>query len=134
MLSALCGAACLGVNDTEPPTVWETELTPEVDYPGLSGQVAAISKLDGTSVGIGIDGAEPAAEHPWALRLGSCSDPGTQIGPDSDYPVLQVGMSGTAEAETQLGTRLYLDNAYHVEVRLSASDRSRIACGDLAGR
>ena len=135
LLSALGAAACLSINDTDSaPTVWETELTPDRSYPGVSGQAAAVSASDGTSVGISIEGAELGATHQWAVRLGGCTTPGQQIGPDSDYPELLVEMTGAASAETQLGPRLARDGEYHVEVRVSASDRSRVACGDLVAR
>ena len=135
LLSALGAAACLGVNDTDlATTVWETQLTPGLAYPAVSGQAAAVSQADGTSVGISIEGAEPGAAHLWGLRLGSCTTPGGQVGPDSDYPELVVGESGGASVETHIGPRLSLDSAYHIEVRLSASDGSRVACGDLVGR
>ena len=136
LLSALGAAACLGLNDTDSvsTTVWETQLTPGPAYPDVSGQAAAVSQSDGTSVGISIEGAEPEAAHLWGLRLGSCTTPGGQVGPDSDYPELAVGETGSASVETHLGPRLSLGSAYHIEVRLSASDGSRVACGDLVGR
>ena len=135
LLSALGAAACLGVNDTDSATtVWETQLTPGLAYPAVSGQAAAVSQADGTSVGISIEGAEPGAAHLWGLRLGSCTTPGGQVGPDSDYPELVVGELGDASVDTHLAPRLASDGEYHVEVRLSASDTSRVACGDLVRR
>lgn len=135
LLSALGAAACIGINDTDSaPTVWETELTPERSYPGVSGQAAAVSDPNGTSTGISIEGAEPGAVHQWGLRLGGCTTPGGQVGPDSDYPELVVGELGDASVDTHLAPRLASDGEYHVAVRLSASDTSRVACGDLVRR
>jgi hypothetical protein len=68
------------------------------------------------------------------VRLGSCAGPGDQIGADDDYPELEVSEAGRAEANARFGLTLSLEDAYHVEVRLSASDRSRVACGDLVAR
>jgi len=115
-------------------TIWETQLRPDVGYPDISGQAAAVSDVGGTSVGIGIDGATPGAQHAWGVGLGSCVAPGQQIGTDALYPVLAVSDSGTAAVETHLGARLTAGGAYHVEVRLSASDASPVACGDLVAR
>jgi hypothetical protein len=114
--------------------VWETELSPELGYPGFTGQAAVVSTQDGSSVGIGISGAEPGAHHTWRVRLGSCATPGQQIGLDADYPELVVDNAGAASAEVFFGPRLTIGNAYHVEVRVSAADPSRVACGDLVAR
>lgn len=132
-LAAAATAACVNLGDDEPSvTLWEAQLVAELGFPGLTGQAAAVSRPDGTQVGIGIDGAEPGAEHVWGLLTGSCGQPGPQVGPESDYPVLTVGASGYAEAETQLGPRLEFTGTYHVEVRVSSADPTRVACGDLA--
>jgi hypothetical protein len=135
LLSALGAAACISLSDADSaPTVWEAELTPERSYPDLSGQAAAVSDPNGTSTGISIEGAEPGAVHQWGLRVGSCTTPGGQVGPDSDYPELVVGEVGDASVDTHLAPRLASDGEYHVEVRVSASDPTRVACGDLARR
>jgi hypothetical protein len=127
--------ACVSLNDDAPSvTVWEGTLTPDFAHPGVSGQAAAVSAPDGTSLGIGLQGAQPSPEYAWGLHLGSCGAPGQQIGPDSDYPALAVDATGYGEAETHLAPRLSLENQYYVEVRMSASDPSRLACGDLQPR
>jgi hypothetical protein len=115
-------------------TIWETQLAPDVAYPDVSGQAAAVSDASGTTVGVGIDGASPGAQLGWGLALGSCGTPGQQVGADALYPVLAVSDSGTAASDTHLGTRLSLGSTYHVEVRVSAADPSRVACGDLVAR
>ena len=134
ILAAAGAAACVGPTDEDAVTIWETQLVAELAYPGLSGQAAAVSRLDGTAVGIGIDGAEPGGAHAWGLRLGSCASPSQQIGPDSDYPELLVDDLGSASVETDLGPRLSIENSYNVEVRENSTDGSRIACGDLVRR
>jgi hypothetical protein len=103
-------------------------------YPDIAGQAAAVSDRHGTSVGIAIEGAAPSAHHPWGVRLGSCAVPGQQIGPDAAYPELQVSAAGSDSVETRLGASLTLGHTYHVAVRLSAADTSRVACGDLVAR
>jgi hypothetical protein len=136
-LLVLCviGAACVDLNSGEPTvTLWETQLEAEPDFPGVAGQAAAVSSANGTEAGAAIRGAEPDATHPWSVRLGSCAGPGDQIGADDDYPELEVSEAGRAEANARFGLTLSLEDAYHVEVRLSASDRSRVACGDLVAR
>lgn len=132
VVAAAGEAACtnLSVNDSA-ATLWDTQLMPAPAYPDVSGQAAAVSRSDGTNLGIGLQGAEPGAQHLWHLRLGTCVVPGQRIGPDSDYPVLDVDGAGSASAEAVLGARLSSGAAYHVEVRLSATDSSRVACGDL---
>jgi hypothetical protein len=133
LLAAAATAACVNLGDDEPSvTLWETQLTAEIGFPGLTGQAAAVSAPDGTQVGIGIDGAEEGAAHAWALLTGTCAQPGLQVGPQSDYPDLTVDPSGHAEADTHLGPRLDFGGTYLVEVRVSAADPTRVACGDLA--
>ena len=127
-------AACVGNTDVPSVTIWETQLHAELTHPDVGGQAAAVSEASGTSVGILVTGAEPGAAHTWALRQGTCAVPGTQIGPNSDYPELVVDVGGGAEQDTHLGSRLSLDQSYHIEVRVSADDDSRIACGDLMAR
>lgn len=124
------------MNSTDTPsvTIWETQLSAELAYPDLGGQAAAVSEPSGTSLGILVTGSEPGAAHAWALMTGTCAVPGTQIGPSSDYPTVSVGDTGSGEAETHLGSRLSLDQSYHVELRVSAADDSRVACGDLTAR
>ena len=134
-LAVLATAACVNLGDDEPAvTIWETQLVPEFEFPDLTGQAAAVSRPDGTAAGIGISGAEPGAVHAWGLRQGSCTDPGVQVGPDTDYPELLVSLAGEADAETHLGPRLSYTGDYHVEVRVSAADPTRVACGDLVQR
>lgn len=126
--------ACAGLDREQEVTLWETQLIAEPAHPELTGQAAAVSGPTGTDLGIGIVGAEPGAVHRWRARLGTCTAPGEQIGPSSDYPALEVDASGTAGAETHLGPRLRRDGTYQVEVHESASDTTRIACGDLVAR
>ena len=135
ILAALGTAACaVGTTDVG-VDIWETQLVPESDYPGLTGQAAAVSDGNGTDVGIQLEGAEPGVVHGWRIRLGSCAAPGDGFGPASDYPELAVGGSGSASAETHLGPRLASEGNYHAEVLGAEPDQaSRIACGDLVLR
>lgn len=112
--------------------MWEAQLAPALAHPNLSGQVAALSGRDGTSVGIEIEGAEAEATLAWGIHVGTCEAPGSQIGPDSDYPALLTSLSGSASAETHLGPSLALEGDYHAELR--SPDAIRIACGDLEPR
>lgn len=121
------------MGDTGPAvTTWEAQLTPELQYPDLSGHVAAVSDRDGTSVGIEITGAEAETTLNWGIRVGTCAEPGAQVGPDSDYPELLPSISGTATTETQLSYSLSRENSYHADVR--SAEASRTACGDLVPR
>ena len=136
ILAAAGTAACVGLgpNEEDTITLWEAELVAEFAYPGLSGQAAAISRVGGTDIGIGIDGAEPEGAHAWGVRLGTCASPSQQIGADSDYLELVANAEGSASAETHLAPRLSSENTYNVEVRESSTDGARMACGDLVRR
>ncbi len=112
-------------------TVWSAQLTPAAGYPGLSGEAGAVSDLNGTDATILIEGAEPGAVHTWHIRSGSCANPQERLGPASDYPDLQVGLQGSATADTRLGPRLNSAGTYHVEVQAGPDDASRITCGNL---
>lgn len=138
-LLRLAGAAlpiaCVDLSKNDiAPTTWQATLVPAPGYPGFAGQAAAVVSSAGTDAGIGVSGATPGATHIWALYLGDCGAPGQQIGQNGDYPVLVVSDSGTASAETVLGTELLRDGSYTVVVRVSATDSARMACGDLARR
>ena len=85
-------------------------------------------------MGIAISGAQPGAQHAWGLRIGTCAVPGQQIGLDAAYPVLAVDSVGGASVQTHLGASLAPGKQYHIAVRLSASDTTRVACGDLTER
>jgi len=135
MLAAVGAAGCVDLSSHQSSvTLWDTQLTPAVGYPGLSGQAAAVSDASGTSVGIAIHGAASGAQHAWGLRFGNCAAPAQQIGSNADYPLLVVGTTGSDSVETHLGFNLTPGGLYHVAVRVSASDTSRIACGDLVAR
>jgi hypothetical protein len=124
----------VGPTDENVITVWETELVFEMAYPRFTGNAAAVSRLGGTDVGIGIKGAEPGWSQAWGVRLGTCAAPSQQIGPDGDYPELLADDLGAVSVETHLAPRLSIDNSYSVEVRESSAEGSRIACGDLVRR
>jgi hypothetical protein len=129
------GWACvdLGVSP-QTATVWDSQLTPTQAFPGISGQAAAVSQATGTSVGVDLQGGTAGAHHAWGLNLGTCAAPGMQIGEDADYPALDVSATGTASSQAQFGALLDLGHSYHVSVRVSASDTSRVACGNLVAR
>jgi len=91
-----------------------------------------VSGRDGTSVSIEIEGAEAGTTLAWGIGIGTCGAPGSQIGPDSDYPALLASLSGNASAETHLGPSLSVENDYHAEIR--SADGIRIGCGDLEPR
>lgn len=135
VLASVCTAGCvdLGIEDDRLTTLWNTELSPEPDFPGLTGQAAAVSQTDGTLASVLLQGAEPGTSYAWGLRLGACASPEQQIGPDSNYPELVVDDLGEATQNARLGPRLSLEQSYHVQVRVSTTDPSRVACGDLAG-
>jgi hypothetical protein len=131
----LLTAGCVDLNTQDTSvTTWEGQLAPDPAHPDLSGQVAAAVQLGGTDAGIGIAGAAPNAAHLWGLWSGSCTRPGSLIGTSDDYPVLAVGDSGKASAETRLGVRLSSDSTYHAELLESAAAPNRIACGNLQQR
>lgn len=132
-LSVWVSCADLGINDDRRTTIWNGVLQPEPDYAGLSGQAGALSRVDGTLATIIIQGAQPGASFAWGLRIGTCDDPGTQIGPDTDYPELVAGGTGEVTENAALGPRLSIDQNYHVEARIPESGGARVGCADLAG-
>jgi len=131
----LLAAGCVELTpqDTE-VTAWEAQLIPGLSRPDLAGQVAAAVQAGGTDAGIGITGAAPGDVHTWGLWAGTCTATGNLIGLGEDYPTLAVSDSGKATAETHLGPRLSADSSYHAELRESATDTTRIACGNLQKR
>lgn len=132
LLVAAAAAACVDLNvNTVGPTVWSAQLVAAAAYPGLGGQGAAVSQADGTSAGVELTGGTVGDQHTWGLRVGTCATPGVQIGSDALYPVLVVSDSGTAQAQTHLGAQLADGGQYHLAVRVSVTDTTRIACGDL---
>lgn len=135
LVAALGATGCVDLRANDPGlTIWETQLAAELAYPDFSGEAAALSDRSGTVIGIAIRGATTGAHHVWGLRLNDCAAPGQQVGSDVDYPELVVSAGDTASVETILGARLVGGGAYHVAVRVSASDTSRVACGDLVAR
>jgi hypothetical protein len=132
-LALLCLAGCVDLtsNDDRITTIWNAELAAEPEYPDFTGLAAALSGPRGTEATILLQGAEPGAVHTWALRLGSCTSPGQQIGPDTDYPELVAEGGGEATEDALLGPMLSRDNTYHVEARATAPDSARVVCGDL---
>lgn len=135
-LCALLAAACVDLNSSNSQVVtWEAHLVPELTHPDLTGQVAAAAQgAGGTDLGIGIEGAAPGAAHLWGVWSGTCGAPGGLLGSSEDYPALAVNDSGTASTETHIGPRLLVDSSYHAELRESASNATRIACGNLQQR
>jgi hypothetical protein len=130
---AAAAAGCVNLDvGTAPPVTWATILAPTLAYPNVSGQGAVVSQANGTSIGIQINGATAGAHHAWGLRLGTCAVPGQQMGDAADYPSLDVSTSGSASAQTLLGSRLDPAGAYLIDVRVSATDTTRVACGNLA--
>jgi hypothetical protein len=134
LITLTAAAACVGGTDIPATIVWETELRPDIAHPDVGGQAAAVADPSGTQVSVLLTGAEPGATHVWGLLTGNCADPGTQVGPSIDYPVLVPDAAGSAEANTHLGPRLSSDESYFIEIRMSATDDSRVACGDLTPR
>lgn len=136
LLLLVGGAACVNLGGVAPPapTVWNAQLIPTQAYPGVSGQGAAISQAGGTTLGVEVHGGAPGAHYAWGLELGSCVTPGQQIGEDADYPSLNVDGTGDASGQAQFGSFLNVGSQYHIVVRLSASDTSRVACGNMTAQ
>jgi len=113
---------------------WEAVLT-GFDASALHGGAVALSARGRTVVTARIVQAAPGGSHPWHIHAGSCDSGGSIMGDATAYPPLQVGAAGMAEAWTTLDHGLNPDQAYHVNVHLSAAELSTIvACGDLVLR
>jgi hypothetical protein len=131
----MLAAAALGCPSLTTPdmsvTIWQGTLIPAPAQAGLEGQVAVVAQAGGTQIGIGLTGAEPGATYAWGVWRHTCAAPGGPVGVADDYPVLAVNDSGAASGDTSLGLRFSSDSTYHVELRQSVTDTSRIACGNL---
>lgn len=117
-----------------PPTdyVWEADLVGEEGWEQLSGSATVEFTEDETEFDATaqIAGDEDGAVRPWHVHVESCEVGGGIVGDDLDYPRLEVGVEGTAEASVTIMQALDPEAAYHVNVHLD-EDLTIIMCGDL---
>lgn len=111
---------------------WTGSLTGQGPGANITGTFQAMV-LDGrTQVSVSLNGAVPNSAHPWHVHEGACNSGGTIVGDSTAYPVLQVGSTGTAAANVDLGLELNEASDYYVDVHASSSDmQTLVACGDL---
>lgn len=117
--------------EVDPPSriLWSATLQAESSS-GISGNAAAITYSNRTETGIGIAHAPESTTYRWQIRQGRCDAPGANVGPESAYPLLTTGTTGTAAANTILSARLLSGQDYHVVV-LTEGDRVTVACGNF---
>lgn len=132
LLLCLCLLGCGGDLTVPETTIWEATLLGSPAHPSIQGMSAAISRPNGSEAGIEASGLA-VGTYTWAIRRGSCEEPGETVGPSEGYPQLTAGDAGTAAVETVLGNRLVGGNTYHVELRPTTTEE-RVACGDFAQR
>lgn len=113
---------------------WQATLVGQGDFAHLGGSstVVVVAGLVGFEASATIEGDTPGAVRPWHVHFNSCAEGGGIVGTNLDYPRLEVGGDGTAEASVVITQPLQVGAAYHVNVHLSNEDLATIiACGDL---
>lgn len=133
LLLAFWLLGCGGDLTVPETTIWEATLLGSPAHPSIQGMAAAISRPHGSEAGIEASGLAAGGTYTWAIRRGSCEEPGEAVGPSEGYPQLTAGEAGTASVETVVGNRLVGGNTYHVEMRPTTTEE-RVACGDFDQR
>lgn len=134
-LVAALGACAVHDGDVDPVTDlmgdWRGQLQEQNDT-RIRGAVEARSAVATTGVAVSIAGAESGARHPWHIHRGTCGSGGPIVGDANAYPVLSVGVNGTASASANLNVALSEDGRYYVNIHRSPQDLGTIvSCGAL---
>jgi hypothetical protein len=126
---------CAAPTDPLSILTWTGSFEGAVGSLGLRGSAAVVSSDRSTQVGIGLREGPPGHRVQWALRLGTCSHPGAEVGPPRAYPELRFDASGRADGEAFLNQRLSPAQSYHVFVTdAQVVDAPEVAgCADLNG-
>jgi hypothetical protein len=99
----------------------------------VTGSVAMVASSNMTQIGIGIQGALPAARLGWQVRAGSCTATGARVAPEAAFPAIQISDEGTGQAETVINRRLSGSTSYAAEVFSNAGGSGEVlGCADLA--
>ena len=73
----------------------------------------------------------PGAVRPWHVHFGNCASGGDIVGPPASYRPLTISANGTDAVGAQVTAPFDLAAPYHVNVHVSPTDMTVIACGDL---
>ena len=91
-----------------------------------------------TRANITLRGGSTDGRHAWRIREGLCPegdaepDPtGSEVGGESDYPVLEPNDNGNASGTASLPVMLEKGAEYHVDVYETENADVVVACGDL---
>lgn len=109
---------------------WQATLQPApgaIDAP--TGSAAALSRSGRTSASIGIEGMPNASYH-WRYRRGTCDSPGSIIGLESAYRLLETDEDGRVEADVSLDEAMPEGNSYNAAV-FDAAGEAVLACGEF---
>jgi hypothetical protein len=84
-----------------------------------------------TQIGIGIS-ASAGARLSWAVRSGTCANPGDRLGPNSAFPTISVSDAGDGDAETVIRRRVANATQYSGAVYATADATGQpLACADM---
>ncbi|MFC1791078.1 hypothetical protein ACFL0I_01250 [Gemmatimonadota bacterium] len=123
--------ACKG--STEPAlSQWEATLVPE-PAGDVSGRVVALSQPARTEISILIEIAEAGATYRWRIHSGTCQSDGDMLGGAAQYPALNPGEGGSAEAQAVISSTLRSGAEYSARVSLAeeGGPEEMVACGNL---
>ena len=121
--------------DEVPPPPPVIELTANITgfgpYIYLSGVGRVlIDSPDSFTAEIDIRNDIPGAVRPWHVHFGTCPG-GVIVGPPDLYRPLMITGNGTDAVTTVVPLPLDLDFAYSINMHVSLSDPTIIACGEL---
>jgi hypothetical protein len=132
----LLAAACISATEPIEVVTWEAELVAaEGGADPISGSGAMVSGERQTQVGISVRFAPASTSLGWALVEGSCTGPGSRVGPASAYPSIQADDDGDGAAETRIGRRIDTAGPYAAAVYENPDGSGAVlACANLERR
>ena len=114
---------------TQPfPSGWQATVTGEDEFREMHGTLGAASQFGTTVAHIALTGPADTT-FTWRLARGSCTTPGTGVGPVANYPDLTTSNGGNVEGVAELNLMLDPDASYVVLIH--TTDGSPAACGEL---
>jgi hypothetical protein len=112
---------------------WSATLQPQ-NGAKVSGTATVEAKgADSTQFTVSIKGAAPNATLNWHMHNGKCSEAGSIVGPQTAYPELKPGTTGTAEAMVTLAVAPPAGGTFSIQVHRPATGGEGGAAKDAAG-
>lgn len=109
---------------------WEATIEPTTAGGSIAGRAAAVTRPDGSQIGILVEGAEEGVRLGWHVRTGSCGGSGERLGPPTAYPALEFAEGEEVEVTTVIPDRMASGGTYSVEVRQTPDLQAPVlACG-----